>query len=72
MGVDDYLVKPFALDEVVARLQALIRRSQGRSQTEIRYGDVSFFNHTVDVSDEFEHHTRGGFTFATPRVEFVK
>jgi len=42
MGADDYLVKPFALDEVVARLQALIRRSQGRSQTEIRYGDVSY------------------------------
>lgn len=41
-GADDYLVKPFALDEVVARLQALIRRSQGRSQPEIRYGDVSF------------------------------
>ena len=41
-GADDYLVKPFALDEVVARLQALIRRSQGRSQTEIRYGDVSY------------------------------
>ena len=39
---DDYLVKPFALDEVIARLQALIRRSQGRSQTEIRYGDVTF------------------------------
>ena len=41
-GADDYLVKPFALDEVIARLQALIRRSQGRSQTEIRYGDVTF------------------------------
>lgn len=41
-GADDYLVKPFALDEVVARLQALIRRSQGRSQTQMRYGDVSY------------------------------
>lgn len=41
-GADDYLVKPFALDEIVARLQALIRRSQGRSQPEIRYGEVSF------------------------------
>lgn len=41
-GADDYLVKPFALDEVIARLQALIRRSQGRSQPEIRYGEVSF------------------------------
>lgn len=41
-GADDYLVKPFALDKAVARLQALIRRSQGRSQTQMRYGDVSY------------------------------
>jgi len=41
-GADDYLVKPFALDEVVARLQALMRRCQGRSQSEVRYGDVSY------------------------------
>ncbi len=41
-GADDYLVKPFALDEVVARLMALMRRSQGRSQSEICYGDVSY------------------------------
>lgn len=49
-GADDYLVKPFALDEVVARLQALIRRSQGRSQPEIRYGDVAYWPHNHRVS----------------------
>lgn len=48
-GADDYLVKPFALDEVVARLQALIRRSQGRSQPEISYGDVSFLPQSRQV-----------------------
>lgn len=41
-GADDYLVKPFAIEEVVARLQALIRRSQGRSYNQIRYGDVTY------------------------------
>lgn len=41
-GADDYLIKPFALDEVVARLLALIRRSQGRSQPEIHYGEVTY------------------------------
>lgn len=41
-GADDYLVKPFALDEVIARLQALMRRSQGRSQSNIRYGEVVY------------------------------
>lgn len=37
-GADDYLCKPFALDEVIARLHALIRRSQGRSREYIHYG----------------------------------
>lgn len=41
-GADDYLVKPFALDEVIARLQALMRRSQGRSQSNVRYGEVVY------------------------------
>ena len=41
-GADDYLVKPFAIEEVVARLQALIRRSQGRSNNQLKYGDVSY------------------------------
>ena len=48
-GADDYLVKPFALDEVVARLQALIRRSQGRSQSLISYGDVGFNSESQQV-----------------------
>ena len=42
LGADDYLVKPFAIEEVVARLLALIRRSQGRSNNQLKYGDVSY------------------------------
>lgn len=41
-GADDYLTKPFALEEVVARLHALIRRSQGCSQPCLVYGDLIF------------------------------
>lgn len=37
-GADDYLCKPFALDEVAARLSALIRRSHGRAATVLEYG----------------------------------
>ncbi|KDN13812.1 two-component system response regulator QseB [Snodgrassella communis] len=40
-SADDYLGKPFALDEVIARLHALIRRSQGISHAEISFGQLS-------------------------------
>lgn len=48
-GADDYLVKPFALDELVARLQALIRRSQGRSYAQIVYGKLTLDLTTKEV-----------------------
>lgn len=41
-GGDDYLVKPFDLDELIARSSALIRRSQGRSSPEIAIGNISY------------------------------
>lgn len=39
-GADDYLVKPFSFLELVARLQALTRRSRGQESTQIRIGDL--------------------------------
>lgn len=39
-GADDYLVKPFALTELLARLRALIRRSVGQAVPVVEIGDV--------------------------------
>ncbi|WP_428944592.1 quorum sensing response regulator transcription factor QseB [Pantoea sp. FN060301] len=40
LGADDYLCKPFALSEVAARLQALIRRRHGQLQPTLRHGKL--------------------------------
>jgi two-component system, OmpR family, response regulator PrrA len=43
MGADDYLVKPFALDELIARLQALLRRpadAAGPADNQLRVGEL--------------------------------
>ncbi len=41
-GADDYLAKPFALDELQARLRAVLRRPGVRSQVELGLGRLSF------------------------------
>lgn len=39
-GADDYLVKPFETDELLARIRTLMRRSNGRSTAQITHGDI--------------------------------
>ena len=40
-GADDYVAKPFQMEEVLARVRALIRRSTGHAEPELRCGAVS-------------------------------
>lgn len=48
-GADDYLVKPFSFDELVARIQALFRRPPTHTGTVVRVGDLSLDPSTYQV-----------------------
>lgn len=50
LGADDYLGKPFDLDEVAARLRALVRRRLGVTSHQLSHGAVSFDPQTRTVS----------------------
>jgi len=64
-GGDDYLPKPFAFSELLARVQALLRRSSGASEpTRLTYGDLSMNLLTREV-------TRGGRKIDLQRLEFA-
>lgn len=49
-GADDYLVKPFALQELHARLQALYKRSHGKTDTLLSVGELTFNKSTLQVN----------------------
>ena len=64
-GADDYVVKPFALEELLARLRALLRRLGARRDGDVlRFADISLDPSTREVE-------RGGVQIELTRTEFA-
>ena len=64
IGADDYMVKPFALTELLARLRALIRRSAGQAVSMIKIGEVQIDTVAKTV-------TRDGSNVALTPMEYA-
>jgi len=64
LGADDYIVKPFFNDELLARIQAVLRRTSGESLSLLRAGDLS-----VNLIDRAVR--RGGQEILLPPREFT-
>ena len=62
-GADDYVAKPFHLEEVIARIRALVRRASGNASNEIEIGDIR-----LDV--KAGRITEGGHPIKVTSLEF--
>ena len=62
-GADDYLIKPFALDELVARVRVQVRKNHDKSSLELSIGDIVISTLTKTV-------TRAGVEIPLTRKEY--
>lgn len=71
LGADDYIVKPFDLDELCARIRSIGRRSSGRAEPLLKVGDVELdpAGHVIKIFNEPVEFSRREFALLQKLME---
>lgn len=72
LGADDYLVKPFSIDELLARTRAVIRRNQGVASSILSNGEINLDNATGEITKGKETYNLSAREFALMRLLMLK
>ena len=65
-GADDYLAKPFAMKELIARLNSLIRRSSSYRHSTVRIGNIQLDSNTCELKSD-----KGSLRLNNPEAELL-
>ncbi|HET9017818.1 MAG TPA: response regulator transcription factor [Thermomicrobiaceae bacterium] len=71
VGADDYMVKPFAFEELLARVRALLRRQARRGEDTVADGVLRFADLTLDTTSRFAYRGERRIDLTTREYELL-
>lgn len=72
LGADDYLTKPFHLEELLVRVRGMLTRGRWYAREELYQGDLSFGTNTVDFSTLSAQNGRRSFALTSHEARLLK